>query len=67
MRIAIDKGVALKELSAKDLKQADSHLDINDLAETDLEKSLRSRNSLGGASRRSVRAQIRAEKKRLGM
>ena len=67
VRIAIDKGVALKELSAKDLKQADSLLDMDDLAETDLEKSLRSRNSLGGASRRSVRAQIRAEKKRLGM
>ena len=67
VRIAIDKGVALKELKAKDLKQADSQLDLDDLAETDLEKSLRSRNSLGGASKRSVRAQIRAEKKHLGI
>ncbi len=67
VRIAIDKGAALKELSASDMKQADSHLDMGDLAETDLVKSLRSRSSSGGASRRSVKAQIRAEKKHLGM
>ena len=42
-------------------------LDFGDLAETDLEKSLRARSSAGGASVRSVRAQIRAEKKRLGI
>ena len=67
VRIAVDKGVALGVLSAEDLKQADPMLDVGDLAETDLRKSLRSRSSAGGASRRSVRAQIRAEKKRLGI
>lgn len=67
VRIALEKGVALGELSAGDLKQADARLEAGDLAETDLEKSLRSRSSMGGASVRSVRAQIRAEKKRLGI
>ena len=67
VRIALEKGVALGELSEEDLKEADSRLEAGDLAETALEKSLRSRSSMGGASRRSVRAQIRAEKKRLGI
>ena len=67
VRIAIEKGVALGELSASDLKEAGSGLHVEDLADTGLEKSLRSRSSMGGASKRSVRAQIRAEKKRLGI
>ena len=67
VRIAVDNGVALGALSAEDLEEADPMLDVGDLAETDLEKSLRSRSSAGGASKRSVRAQIRAEKKRLGI
>ncbi len=67
VRIAVEKGVALGELSAGDLEEADSRINVNDLAETALEKSLRARNSAGGASRRSVRAQIRAERKRLGI
>ncbi len=67
VRIAIEKGMALGELGAKDLEEADSHLNLDDLAETDLAKSLLSRGSAGGASRRSVRSQIRAEKKRLGI
>ncbi len=67
VRVAIDKGVALSELDASDLKRADSHLIADDLEETYLERALRSRNSVGGASRRSVAAQIRAEKKRLGI
>ena len=67
VRIALEKGAALGKLSAEDLKGADSRLDLGDLAETDLTKSLRARSSAGGASRRSVNAQIRAEKKRLGI
>ena len=67
VRIAIDKGVVLKELSADDLEEASSFLDVDDLAETDLKKSLRSRRSTGGVSKRNVRVQIRAEKKRLGI
>ena len=67
VRIALEKGVALGKLSAEDLKEADSRLEAGDLAETDLGKSLRSRSSAGGSSKRSVRAQIRAEKKRLGI
>ena len=67
VRIALEKGVALGKLSAEDLKEADARLDLGDLADTDLQKSLRARSSAGGASVRSVRAQIRAEKKRLGI
>ncbi len=67
VRIALDRGAALSELSASDLERADPRLREEDVAEAHLEKSLRSRSSAGGASRNSVAAQIRAEKKRLGI
>ena len=67
VRIALEKGAPLGKLNTEDLKEADARLEAGDLAETDLQKSLRARSSAGGASVRSVRAQIRAEKKRLGI
>ncbi len=67
VRAAVEKGVALGALSAADLERADARLHEDDLAATHLGSALRARSSVGGASRRSVMAQIRAEKKRLGV
>jgi len=66
VRAAIEKRVALKDLDAADLGRADARLRTEDLAATHLDESLRARSSAGGASRRSVLAQLRAERKRLG-
>lgn len=67
VRVAIEKGAALSELNAADLRRADARLREEDLAATRLAESLCARSSAGGASRRSVLAQLRAERKRLGI
>jgi argininosuccinate lyase len=67
VRLASEKGVPLGALTAADLRKADARLKAADLRATALDRSMASRKSEGGASRASVRRQIRTEKKRLGL
>ncbi len=67
VRLAAGQGVPLADLTAADLQKADKRIKVADLPATGLGRSLASRRSEGGASRGSVRRQIRAEKKRLGL
>ncbi|MEE9255663.1 MAG: argininosuccinate lyase [bacterium] len=67
VRLAAGKGVPLADLTEADLKKADGRLLAADLRATELGRSVASRRSGGGASRGSVRRQIRSEKRRLGL
>jgi argininosuccinate lyase len=65
VRIAAEKGAPLSELSEADLRRADKRIAPGDI--TTLARSVASRTSEGGTSRRSVLRQLKAEKKRLGL
>ncbi|MEE9276400.1 MAG: argininosuccinate lyase [bacterium] len=67
VRLALEKGIPLPDLPAKDLRRADPRFKAADLRETVLARAVAARRSEGGASRASVRRQIRAEKGRLGV
>ncbi len=67
VRLAAGKGVPLADLTEADLKKADRRLLAADLRATELGRSVASRRSEGGASRGSVRRQIRSEKRRLDL
>ena len=67
VRLAAGKGIPLVRLTSADLLKADKRLDAADLRATELARSLSSRTSEGGSSKRSVLRQIEREKKRLGL